>query len=167
MAGKKKNDSKAPQNAKGRQNGAAKAALYTLALIAAALGIIAISSLLLPGIGRAAMGGDMMGRFDSPGPEMEIAFLEDNMSLRAGLSALNVIIVTYLLYVYVKDYIVLKTNFTLGIVAVLFSFLLYALTSSPLLRAVLGPYGIASGISFLPMFFSAIGLLIFAKVGSE
>ena len=164
MAGNKKTEKKG--FAKIRQ-GSGTAALYTLALMAAAVGIIALSSLLLPGIGRAARGEDMMGRFNPPAPETEIAFLESNLSLRFGLSALNVIIVIYLLYVYVKDYLVLKTNFTLGIIAVLFSFLLYAFSASPLLRLVLGPYGIASGLSFVPMFFSAIGLLIFAKLGSE
>ncbi|MFA6489834.1 MAG: hypothetical protein WCT52_04075 [Candidatus Micrarchaeia archaeon] len=163
MAARKKNDAKGTTGMKQNvKNGAAKAAVFTLALIAAAIGIIAISSLLLPDIGRAFRGGP--GHFP---PENEIAFLEDNMALRSGLSALNVAIVVYLLYVYVKDYVVLRTNFTLGIIAVLFSFLLYAFTSSPLMRLVLGQYGIASGISFVPMFFSAIGLLIFAKVGNE
>ena len=73
------------------------AAVYTIILIAAAIGIIMISSILIPDIGRAARGGDMMGRFEPPAPEMEIAFLEDNMALRFGISALNVILVVYLL----------------------------------------------------------------------
>ena len=153
-----------PQKAKASR---LTAAVYTLILIAAAIGIIMISSILIPDIGRAARGGDMMGRFEPPAPEMEIAFLEDNMALRFGISALNVILVVYLLYIYIKDYLALKTNFTLGIVAVLFSFLLYALTSFPLVRLSLGPLGIAGELSFVPMFFSAIGLLIFAKLGNE
>ncbi len=158
MAGKKKN-SKAG-NAK--INGISL--LYTLALIAAALGIIILSSLLLPGIGRAMR--HEPGQFGQQ-PERDIAFLEENFALRAGLSALNVAFAIYLLFIYVKDYLSLKSSFTLGIIAVLFSFLLYALSSTSLLRAVLGPYGIASGLSFVPMFFSAIGLLIFIKLGNE
>lgn len=160
----------------GKKNGkggmALLAAAYTFALIVAAIAIIAVSSMLLPGIGRFAREGPGhfgggQGAMMAPPPEQEIAFLEENFALRAGLSILNVALAVYLLYIYVKDYFTLKTSFTLGIIAVLFSFLLYALTSSPLLRILLGQYGIASSLSFVPMLFSAIGLIIFAKLGSE
>jgi hypothetical protein len=100
-------------------------------------------------------------------PEQDIAFLEENLALRFGLSALNIVLAVYLLFIYVKDYLSLRTSFTLGIIAMLFSFLLYALTSSPLMRAVIGPWGIASTLSFVPMLFSAIGLVIFTKLGNE
>jgi len=169
MAGKR-NDAKLKNSKSGKKNVSAQAALWTLALIALAVAIIVVSSLLLPGIGSAMRGGP--GHFGERGempqaPERDIAFIEENFALRAGLSALNVMLAIYLLYIYVKDYLALRSSFTLGIVAVLFSFFLYALTSSPMLRLVMGQYGIASTLSFVPMFFSAIGLLIFAKLGNE
>jgi hypothetical protein len=172
MAGNKSKARKIEKKAKPyAANGAALAALWTIALILAAIAIIAVSSLLLPGIGHAIRPGPE--RFDAPPggmmaqSEEDISFLEENMALRFGLSALNIILAIYLLFIYVKDYLSLRTSFTLGIIAVLFSFLLYALTSSPLMRMVIGPLGIASTLSFVPMLFSALGLLIFAKLGNE
>ena len=100
-------------------------------------------------------------------PEGDIDSLQNNISITLALSTVNVLLAIYLLYAYVKNYLGIKSSFTLGIVAFLFSFLLYALSSFPLIHMLLGPYGIASRLSFVPMLFSAIGLLIFAKLGSE
>ncbi|VVB58423.1 Uncharacterised protein [Candidatus Anstonella stagnisolia] len=140
----------------------ALAAIYTLALIVAALALLAISSLLLlPGM----MGmGDPRGGFEN---NAFISALEGNLLLRLALSGLNVLLSIYLLFTYVKDYLRLRASFTLGIIAFLFSFLLYALSSFPLVRVTMGPYGIASSLSFVPMLFSAIGLLIFAKLSNQ
>ena len=55
----------------------------------------------------------------------------------------------------------------MGLVAFLFSFLMYAVANVPLLHLLLGSYGMAAMISFVPMLFSAIGLLIFAKLSNE
>jgi hypothetical protein len=165
MAGRKKTE---------RKNDIGKtrtAALLTFGLIAAAIAIIAVSSIFLPGLGRAMREGP--NHFEAgalappPPPENEIAFLEGNFALRFGLSALNVLLAIYLLFVYVKDYLSLRSTFTLGLVAFLFSFLLYALTSFPLVRMVMGEFGFASSLSFVPMLFSAMGLLIFAKLSNE
>ncbi|MFA4983035.1 MAG: hypothetical protein WC588_02340 [Candidatus Micrarchaeia archaeon] len=145
------------------------AALWTLALITAAVALLAASSLLIPGVGEQVRG----GRFDRAPPheraisENAVAAIEDNLALRYGFSGLNVILVIYLLYLYVKDYLTIKSGFTFGLVAFLFSFLLYALASFPLMRVVLGPLGMASMLSFVPMLFSALGLLIFAKLSNE
>ena len=148
------------------------AAIITFGLIVAAMALIALSSMFLPGLGRAMREGPNHG-FIAQGspppmpPENEIAFLEDNFSLRAGLSGLNVVLAVYLLFIYVRDYLAIKSTFTLGLVAFLFSFLLYALTSLPLVRLVTGEFGFASSLSFVPMLFSAMGLIIFAKLSNE
>lgn len=157
MEGKERNDIK-----KGKDK-SALAALYTLLLIAGAIGLIVISSMLLPGIGRA---------IHPPGPgalppDSDLAPFENNLYLTLSLSLLNVALAVYILYIHVKDYLSIKSSFTLGMVAFLFSFLLYALSSSPLLHLALGPYGIASKLSFVPMLFSAICLIIFAKLSNE
>jgi len=165
MAARKgrKNDGKKSKNT------GALAVLVTLLLIAAAIALLAASSLLIPGVGEQMRG----ARFDHAPPrdraisENAVAAIEDNLALRNGFAVLNVILVIYLLFTYVKDYLSLKTSFTLGLVAFLFSFLLYALASFPLMRVVLGPLGMASMLSFVPMLFSAVGLLIFAKLSNE
>ncbi|MEM3399721.1 MAG: hypothetical protein QXP42_02730, partial [Candidatus Micrarchaeia archaeon] len=87
--------------------------------------------------------------------------------LRLLLATLNVILVICLLYIYVRDYIRLRSNFTLGLIAFLFSFLLYAISTIPLIHIILGPYVGPSIFSFIPLLFSAIGLIIFAKVSNE
>jgi hypothetical protein len=136
---------------------------YTVALIAGAIGLIVLSSMLLPGIGRAINHPEF--RPSAPPPEDLAPF--QNLLLPISLSLFNVALVIYLLHIYVKDYLSIKSNFTLGMVAFLFSFLLYALSSSPLMHEVLGPYGVASKLSFVPMLFSAVCLLIFAKLSDE
>lgn len=159
MAAKKKNGRKITAKTSGL------AALYTLALIAAAVGLIVLSSVLLPGLGHAVRPSPQ-----GPPPELsasDLALLESNFMLPIALSVVNVALAIYLLFIYVKDYLSLRSSFTLGIVAFLFSFLLYALSSSPLIYMALGPLGIASKLSSVPMLFSAIGLLIFAKLGNE
>ncbi len=165
MAGRKKTEPRPIARSTG-----ARAALYTLGLIVAAIAIIAVSSALVPHVGQFVR--ERPGQALAPG-EQEFPFigmaieLEDYALLRLGLSLLNVALVMYLLYVYVSDYLTLKSGFTLGIIAVLFSFLMYALsTLQPLARLFWG-FGGPSIFSFVPMLFSAVGLLIFAKLGNE
>ena len=138
-----------------------------MVLIAAAIGLIAVSSIILPGLGSVLdQGPHGPGPFGAP-PAQGIAPFENNVALIATVSALNVVLAIYLLFTYVRNYLNIRANFTLGIVAFLFSFLLYALLSFPLIHTALGPYGIASTLPFVPMLFSAIGLLIFARIGNE
>jgi hypothetical protein len=149
-----------------------RAALYTIGLVVLAFALIAVSSFLFPRFGG-MNGRAPQGDFGIP-PRGLGVFTEDRLSfdmynyflLRFAFGVVNVALVIYLLFVYVKDYMRLKAKFTLGIIAFLFSFLLYALSSLPLLPIVLGPNG-RDIFSFVPMLFSAIGLLIFAKLSNE
>jgi hypothetical protein len=142
---------------------------YTAILIVAAFAVLIISSFILPNVQVMGMrenethpefGG--MGRMNP-----EFINLNGYLTVRLILSAFNTALVAYLLFVYVRSYLILKSNFTLGIVAFLFSFLLYALSSIPLVHGLFGPLGIGGVFSFVPMLFSAIGLLIFAKLSNE
>ncbi len=151
-------------NDKTAMNKGALAALYTVLLIGGAIGLIMVSSMILPGIGRVIRPGPGPG--GAP-PESDLAPFQDNLYLPLSLSLLNVALAVYILYIYVKDYLSIKSSFTLGMVVFLFSFLLYTLSSSPLLYMVLGPYGVAGELSFVPMLFSTICLLIFAKLSNE
>jgi len=157
---------KAPANG---NNAAFKALTLTMLLIVAALAVILASSFLLPSSDIARVSGpprEFRGSFERL-PEGSRNAIENFFSLRLALSLLNLALLAYLLYIYTKDYLKIKSNFTLGIIAFLFSFMLYALSEVPLLHLLLGPLGGPNIFSFVPMAFSAIGLLIFAKLGSE
>ena len=131
------------------------------------MAIIAASSFLIPSFGPGMHEGMEIGGFSAPPPEEVGAAIENSFTLRFVLSLFNVIIVIYLLYIHIKDYLRLKSTFTLGLIAFLASFLMYAVATVPLMHELLGPYGRAAMISFVPMMFSAIGLLIFAKLSNE
>jgi cytochrome bd-type quinol oxidase subunit 2 len=145
------------------------ALLWTIALIVGALLIMVGSAYLLPGVGRFIPDSDVQrgvgGFVGAPAPPPE--GIGEYLALRFVLSTLNIALVVYLLYVYVKDYMRLKSNFTLGLVAFLFSFLLYAISSLPLLYMLSIRQGFASAFSFVPLLFSAVGLLIFVKLSNE
>ena len=143
-----------------------RAMLYTAGLVVAALAIIVASSWLIPSFGPGGRGG-MGGGYGALPPEDIGNAIENLFALRFVFSLFNVIIVIYLLYIHIKDYLRLKSTFTLGLIAFLASFLMYAISTVPLMHELLGPYGRAAMISFVPMMFSAIGLLIFAKLSNE
>jgi hypothetical protein len=168
---KTKSSPKAAKNNGPKSNGShytSRAALYTATLIAAALAILVLSSFILP---RLQMVEDLREGLFSPwaGPqavaEMQ-AQLGSFFFLRLLLSAANIALLVYLLYVYVKDWLQLRTGFALGLVAFLFSFLLYALSTFPPVR-LLSPFRGPDIFSFVPLLFSAIGLLIFVKLSNE
>ncbi|MDE1798406.1 MAG: hypothetical protein KGH63_03300 [Candidatus Micrarchaeota archaeon] len=167
----KANPKAAKPSASSKPNGSkftTKAVFYTATLIAAALAILVISSFILP---RLQMVEDLregiFSPFASPQAMAEIqAELGSFFFLRLLLSAANIALLVYLLYIYVKDWLQLRTSFALGLVAFLFSFLLYALATFPplrLLQLFRGP----DIFSFVPLLFSAVGLLIFVKLSNE
>ena len=143
-----------------------QAILYTAALVVAALAIIAASSFLIPSFGPMPRGG-MMGSYGAPPPEEVGRALDSFTDMRSALAIFNIIIVIYLLYIHIKDYLRLRSTFTLGLIAFLASFLMYAISTVPAIHLLLGANGRAAMISFVPMMFSAIGLLIFAKLSNE
>lgn len=164
---KSKIKGKGMKNEKKNANGSSlRAILYTAGLVVAALAIIAASSFLIPNFGPGMRGGMMGGEFRAPPEEVGRA-LDSFTDMRSALAVFNIIIVIYLLYMHIKDYLRLKSSFTLGLVAFLASFLMYAISTLPEMHLLLGSYGRAAMISFVPMLFSAIGLLIFAKLSNE
>ncbi len=129
--------------------------VYTLLLFIIGLSIIIISSLLIP------------HHFNYVQNEYPATNIDNSLFLfTVALSVVNITLVLYLIYIYIKDYLILKTNFTLGLLAFLFSFLLYSLSTLPF-HGLGIEEGFETFASVLPMLFSAIGLLIFLKIGSE
>jgi len=160
MATKKKSE-----NGNG-PNRALLAVLYTTALIAAAIGVLALSSYLLPQFDHGLRGGEppqFPQDFGGPFPPD----IGDYLLVRFALSAINLLLVIYLLFIHIRDYLKLKSSFTLGLVAFLFSFLLYSLATLPLVHLFIGSLGRAAFLSFVPMAFTTLGLLIFARLSGE
>lgn len=144
------------------------ALLCTAALIAAALGILFLSSYLLPRVPFIQDLREGVAPFPRPPDFSRLGGeLGSFFALRLLLSALNLVLVVYLLYAYLKDYLRVRTSFALGLVAFLFSFLLYALSSFPAIHLLFGFRGMAGLFSFIPLLFSALGLVIFVKLSNE
>ncbi len=156
------------EKAKGKNNAGptGKAILYTLGLIALAFAVILISSFFIPDVMRVRVRPPPMEA--EPTPEgILVGLMDTGFALKIALSMLNVLLILYLIYIHTKDYLALRSNFTLGLVAFLFSFLLYALSSLPIVQIFFWRFGRAEIFSFVPMLFSAIGLIIFAKLSNE
>ena len=167
---KSKTKNHAKNNLSSNSSQTGTAVLCTLCLIALAIAILFLSSFFLPRMKFISdmRAGDIFPGAHPPGAALFTGpELGNYLLLRTVLSSINVILVVYLLFVYVKDYLRFKTGFALGIVAFLFSFLLYALSSFPLFYSFFGPRGFVEMFSFIPLLFSALGLLIFVKLSNE
>lgn len=145
-----------------------KALTFTALLLVAAFAVILLSSFFIPQIN---INDRPSGVFAPLGrPEMA-PVAQDELSgyftVRLVLSGANLLLAIYLLFTYVKDYLRYRTNFELGLIAFLFSFMLYALSSFPLVHNLFGFGGIGGVFSFIPLLFSAIGLIIFVKLSNE
>ena len=73
----------------------------------------------------------------------------------------------YLMFIYLKDYLKLKSKFTLGILLAIFSFMLFAITSTPLLHMLFGMYGRMGLSSLTPLLFATIALAVLAWTSSK
>jgi len=127
-------------------------AAYTVALLAVAVLLTALSSYALPH-------GRMMMQDDN------------YYTARILLSGFNILLCTYLMFAYVRDYLALRSEFMLGVIAFLFAFLLYGFSSFPLLQYYLGypmqGMGGMGAFAFVPMAFTAIALVIFLKISQR
>ncbi|VVB56634.1 Uncharacterised protein [uncultured archaeon] len=159
---------KGPARSDAAQSGRGRALLCTAGLIVAALVIIYLSSVILPQIKFIE---DMKNAELVMTPHGEFMMVNSDLgsyfAVRGILSIINLALVVWLLYVYVKDYLRFRTSFALGIVAFLFSFLLYALSTLPFTRLLSGPGPLGEVFQFIPLLFSAVGLVVFAKLSNE
>ncbi|MGV8176214.1 MAG: hypothetical protein ACP5NX_00215 [Candidatus Bilamarchaeaceae archaeon] len=73
----------------------------------------------------------------------------------------------YLTFTYLKDYLELKSSFTLGIILAVVSFMMFALTSMPAFHMLLGVYGRPGPFNFVPYLFATISLGILAWLSSK
>ncbi|MFH0926967.1 MAG: hypothetical protein V1822_00105 [Candidatus Micrarchaeota archaeon] len=97
--------------------------------------------------------------------------LESNfiLQLRTFLALTTLGFCAYLTFIYLRDYLELKSGFTLALIFSVIAFMLFSLSANPLLHTVCGtPEDVAEDIfTILPLAFSTIGLAILAWVSSK
>lgn len=82
-------------------------------------------------------------------------------------SSLMLLLSIYLVYTYLKDYMELKSKFTLGVLSAVIAFMLFAITSNPLLHFFFGVYGRFGVFQMIPYVFATVSLAILAWVSSK
>lgn len=83
------------------------------------------------------------------------------------LSVAMLLLSFYLLFLYIKDYLQLKSRFTLGIILAVFSLMLFAISANPILHMFLGVFGGRGLFPLIPYFFATISLAILVYVSSK
>ena len=137
-----------------KNNFGSKAAIGTLLIIVFAIGLFVVADLVFPFKGwesRAEMHQLMQWQF----------------SISMILSSLMLLVSIYLVFIYLKDYLELKSKFTLGVLLALVSFMLFAISWNPLLMSLFGIYGKSGVYGMIPMIFATVSLVILAWVSSR
>jgi len=81
--------------------------------------------------------------------------------VKSTLTMINMTISIILIFIYVKIYRKIKTDFTLGLLIVMFAFLVYASTSNPLFYSLFGYWGFGMGpFQMIPDIFGTIALSV-------
>ena len=83
------------------------------------------------------------------------------------LSLMMLVMSFYLLFIYLKDYLQLKSKFTMGLIVAVFSFMLFAFAANPLLHMFLGVYGGQGLFPLIPYLFATLSLAILVWVSSK
>lgn len=92
----------------------------------------------------------------------EIFFITANF-----LSLTTFLLSAYLTFVYLKDYLELRSRFTFGILLVIISLMMFALTSNPFVHVLLAVYGVRGIFPAVPYLFATIALAILAWISSK
>ena len=83
------------------------------------------------------------------------------MVVKSTVTMINMTISIILIFIYVKIFRKLKTDFTLGLLIVMFAFLVYAITSNPLFYSIFGYWGFGMGpFQMIPDIFGTIALSV-------
>jgi len=93
-----------------------------------------------------------------------------NAIIFTGINLLSIsmfFLSTYLIFIYLRDYLELKSSFTLGVIFALIAFMLFSITSTPLIHDFLGVYGRPGPFSFVPYIFATIALIILTWLSSK
>ncbi|MEW5997093.1 MAG: hypothetical protein AB1657_05915 [Candidatus Micrarchaeota archaeon] len=135
----------------GRNNSNVKAAIATVLIAFFSVAIFIFADMLMP----------------FRGLEDKKEFMQSGFFLVTAMSSIMLVLAVYLVYTYVKDYVELKSGFTLGVLSAVVAFMLFAITSNPLLQHFLGVYGKGGLFQMIPLFFAMVSLAILAWVSSK
>ncbi len=103
-----------------------------------------------------------------PFRRFEMRIVMQNLFFIGGIvSTFIVLLATYLVYTYLRGYLELKSGITLSILVVVVSFLIFGISSNPILHAVLGIYGKHGAFAIVPSIFVAISLAVLVWVSSK
>ncbi|MFH0737062.1 MAG: hypothetical protein V1827_00725 [Candidatus Micrarchaeota archaeon] len=102
-----------------------------------------------------------------PPPDLEPNPMQQAFLVHAALSFLMLLLSFYLFYIYLKDYLTLKSSFTLGLLIAIFSFMLFAVAANPFLHVLFGAYGRGGLFQLIPYIFSTISLAVLVYVSSR
>ncbi|MFH1393857.1 MAG: hypothetical protein ABII71_05015 [Candidatus Micrarchaeota archaeon] len=131
-----------------------KAIVGTALALLLSVGIFLVANLLMP------------FRQLGPGPEFGDAMLQIFIA-HTALSFFMLALSVFLLFTYMRDYLMLRSRFTLGLLLAIFSFMLFAVAANPLLHKFLGIYGSGGLFTLVPYFFASISLAILVWVSSK
>jgi len=86
---------------------------------------------------------------------------------QAVLSLVMLQLSLLLLFIYLRDYMHLKSRFTLGLILAIFSFLLFSIAANPLLHMLLGVFGGRGLFPLIPYLFATVSLAILGWLSSK
>lgn len=139
---------------KEKNNYSFKAAGFTLLAVVLCIGIFFVADALAPFKGLESR------------RELE-AVKQSSLYIMSSISSIMFLISAYLVFIYLKDYLELRSRFTLGILLAVISFMLFAISSNPLLHVMFGIFGKQGLFAIIPMAFATISLGILAWVSSK
>ncbi|MHA1637830.1 MAG: hypothetical protein ACTSUB_07425 [Candidatus Thorarchaeota archaeon] len=116
------------------------------------------------------LGGIYLPRPDAPLPIPPINPEDARLFtlIKTMISFVNTALIAFLLAMYISIYRKMKTEFTLGLILVMFAFLLYALTSNPLLHMLFGFYtGTLGPFTMIPDIFTSFALVVLIFITLE
>jgi hypothetical protein len=128
--------------------------------------MIIICLILAAGIIGAYLGSTLSERQRKPPPDFDYDDLRRAresvgtfLTIKTAVTSINITISLILIFLYVNIYRKIKSDFTLGLIIVMFSMLVYAVTSNPLFHAIFG-YGIfgLGPFTMIPDLFSTVAL---------
>jgi len=104
---------------------------------------------------------------DAPPREAPPDMFQNVFLLHSILSIVMLILSFYLFFIYLKDYLQLKSGFTFGLLLAIFSFMLFAVATNPFLHVFFGVYGRNGLFQSVPYLFATISLGILVWVSSK
>ncbi len=131
---------------------------------------VIIASFMIPLWVKAPQEGPVKAPDQSPPPQPTKPSppQQPGVQLKTVISFINVALIIPLFIIYAGIYRELKSSFTLGLIAVIFALLMYAVTSNPLIVSLLGGHVENIGLfQVVPDLCTTAALIILVKISLE